>query len=271
MRHAILLPPSKGQVSGGRGAPWTPDGSVLDADRDVVMRSLVSSMQRSSGATLTKVLDARGDTLDAARATNRLVASAPTMPAIVRYDGVLYGELGYAALPAPARRRLDRSVLIFSALHGVVGARDPLPEHRLGFGASLDGLGRLSTWWRPELTAALAPRVEGAVVWDLLPAEHEAAIDWGGLDPRRRVTVRFLDASGRTVSHWNKLLKGSLVRWLAETGATDPARVAELRHAQGYRLDLDASEDLARRVDVVLAPGANPEELRRQAELRWAA
>jgi glycosyltransferase involved in cell wall biosynthesis len=36
-------------------------------------------------------------------------------------------------------------------------------------------------------------------------------------------------------------------------------------------LDLDASHDLAGRVDAVLAPGADPVELRRQAELRWAA
>jgi hypothetical protein len=36
-------------------------------------------------------------------------------------------------------------------------------------------------------------------------------------------------------------------------------------------LDLDASEDLTGRVDAVLAPGADPVDLRRQAELRWAA
>ena len=238
---AILLPPSKGQVSGGRGAPWTPDGSVLDADRDVVMRSLVSSMQRSSGATLTKVLDARGDTLDAARATNRLVASAPTMPAIVRYDGVLYGELGYAALPAPARRRLDRSVLIFSALHGVVGARDPLPEHRLGFGASLDGLGRLSTWWRPRITAELAERLAGTVVWDLLPGEHSVAWSPSHVPMRRHVIVRFVDAQGRTVSHWNKLLKGALAAHLAREGFSDPAVLESFDHPTGHRWDPDAT------------------------------
>ena len=51
-------------------------------------------------------------------------------------------------------------------------------------------------------------------MWDLLPNEHAAAMDWAAGAPARRVTVRFLDAEGRTVSHWNKLLKGSLVRWL---------------------------------------------------------
>jgi hypothetical protein len=36
-------------------------------------------------------------------------------------------------------------------------------------------------------------------------------------------------------------------------------------------LDLEDAHDLAGRVDAVLAPGADPQELRRQAELRWAA
>jgi hypothetical protein len=104
-------------------------------------------------------------------------------------------------------------------------------------GARLERTGRLSTFWRPKLSAALAPRVAGAVVWDLLPIEHAAAVDWSVLEPRTRVTVRFLDREGKVVAHWNKLLKGSLVRWLVETGTTDPAALADLPHPQGYRLD----------------------------------
>jgi len=79
-------------------------------------------------------------------------------------------------------------------------------------------------------------------VWDLLPNEHAAAIDWAALTPRRRVTVRFLDRNGRTVSHWNKLLKGSIVRWLVEGGFPDPADLADLDHPQGYRFDPTASD-----------------------------
>jgi cytoplasmic iron level regulating protein YaaA (DUF328/UPF0246 family) len=247
-----LLPPSKGQVSGGRGAPWTPDGSALDTEREAVMRALVATMQRSSRATLSKLLDARGETLDAAQAANLVVARVPTMPAIVRYDGVLYGELGYPALPVAARRRLDRSVLIFGALHGVVGARDPLPEHRLGFGASLSGLGRLASWWRPRITDALAERLAGTVVWDLLPGEHAVAWDPARVPMRRHLTVRFLDAQGRTVSHWNKLLKGALVAHLAREGFADPAVLESFTHPTGYCWDPDATLTDERRTTYVM-------------------
>ena len=252
MRHAILLPPSKGQVHGGRGAAWNPDGSALDVHRIAVMRALTSTMERSSKATLAKVLGARCDTLDAARAVNRVVASAQTMPAITRYDGVLYGELGYATLPVADRRRLDRSVLIFSALHGVVRARDPLPEHRLGFDASLIGIGRLAAWWRPRITAALSEQLAGSVVWDLLPGEHAAAWDPGVVPMRRHIQVRFVDANGRTVSHWNKLLKGALAAHLADAGFDDPAVLESFDHSTGYHWDPDATVTDGRHTSYVI-------------------
>ncbi len=228
VRTVVLLPPSEGKAQGGRGQVWTPGtGSFPELD------------------------DARNRVLAALGPTST-VADDPTLPAIERYTGVLYKELDAATLTPVGKRRLTRQVLVVSGLWGLVGPRDPIPAYRLKMSARLDGIGRLSTWWRPQLTAALAPRVRGAVVWDLLPIEHAAAIDWEQLGPRRRVTVRFLDANGRTVSHWNKLLKGSIVRWLAETGVTEPAELAGFEHPQGYRFDPVSSQLDGPVVSVVL-------------------
>ena len=174
---------------------------------------------------------------------------APTRPAIERYTGVLYRELDAASLDAPARRRLNQQVLIASGVFGLVAPRDPVPDYRTKMGDRVTPMGRLATWWRPQLTAALAERVKSAEVWDLLPAEHAAALDWNQLQPRRRVTVRFVDHRGVTVSHWNKLLKGSLVRWLVEGGGPD---LAAFEHPQGYRLDRRASRSVAARDELVL-------------------
>ena len=212
-RTVILIPPSEGKADGGGGVPYRP-GTLALADLD----------------------QARAEILTALGADHPL-HTAPTTPAVERYTGVLYQELDAASLRGTPRRRLRRDVLIASGLWGFVAPSDPIPDYRLKMGARLEPLGKLSTWWRPHLTAALEGRTRGATVWDLLPNEHAAAIDWSGLNPRRRVTIRFLDASGRTVSHWNKLLKGSIVRWLAETGETDPRALDDFDHPQGYRLD----------------------------------
>lgn len=215
----ILLPPSEGKADGGDGAPWvvgTMADDALDASRRAVLRAAV-----------------------AAGATRK---GAPTRPAMERYTGVLYKELDWASLPAAARRRGSTQVCIASGLWGLVAPDDPIPHYKLKMSASLEGLGRLSTWWRPRLAPVVAQRAEGAVVWDLLPNEHEAAMDWSIAAPAQRVTVRFADAHGRTVSHWNKLLKGSLVRWLLTERPVGPHALAEFDHPLGYRLDPAASE-----------------------------
>ena len=215
---AILLPPSEGKAPGGRGRPWRPGASALpalDAARSTVLEALA----------------AQGDD----------VASAPTRPAIDRYIGVLYQHLDWRSLPPEAKALGSRTVLIASGLWGLSAPRDPLPDYRLKMGASLPPLGKLSTWWRPHLTAALAERLAGRLVWDLLPNEHAAAWVPAEVPARRRVTVRFVDARGRTVSHWNKLLKGALVRHLLTARPSGPEDLVDWAHPSGYRVDAAAS------------------------------
>jgi cytoplasmic iron level regulating protein YaaA (DUF328/UPF0246 family) len=179
--------------------------------------------------------------LAAAVAAGATARRAPTLPAMERYTGVLYKELAWAALPAGARRRGERQVRIVSGLWGLVAPTDPVPHYKLKMSAAVGDLGRLASWWRPRLAPVVAERVGGAVVWDLLPNEHEAAMDWAACAPAQRITVRFLDAEGRTISHWNKLLKGSLVRWLLTTQPAAPAALDAFEHPLGYRLDRAAS------------------------------
>jgi cytoplasmic iron level regulating protein YaaA (DUF328/UPF0246 family) len=86
----------------------------------------------------------------------------------------------------------------------------------------------------------LDEHVDGRIVWDLLPGEHAAA--WPSTNaPRHRIAVRFLDdveRDGRrelvTVSHWNKLLKGALVRHVVGRQLRDPDGLADFEHPQGY-------------------------------------
>ena len=95
-----------------------------------------------------------------------------------------------------ARRRLRGTTLVVSGLWGAAALADPIPDYRLKMSARLDPLGRMATWWRPHLTAALADRLAGRVVWDLLPAEHAGGVgpgcgavgptDHGAVHHRRR-------------------------------------------------------------------------------------
>lgn len=211
----ILLPPSEGKAPGGRGAPWAPGRSRLP-ELDAARKDVLAALGQG-------------------------VAGARTMPAIERYTGVLYQQLDWPSLPPAARRLGNRTVLIASGLWGLSAPADPIPAYRLKMSARLDGVGGLASWWRPTLTAALAERLAGRLVWDLLPGEHAAAWTPDAVGYARRVTVRFVTRDGRTVSHWNKLLKGALVRHLLTERPRGPADLAGWAHPSGYCVDLEAS------------------------------
>ena len=247
----ILLPPSEGKASGGRGEPWQPGSTsspTLDVRRQQVLVALARAM-KGSGVSRAKLLGVKGVALAAATEADLLAATAPTLPAIERYTGVLYDALDAASLPARQKKRLAEQVVIFSGLWGASMPGDPLPDHKVKMSAALAPLGKLSTWWRQPLTDALAPLVERRVVWNLLPIEHDAA--WappapgsgGPGAPTGVLTVRFLDETTArkgaartftTVNHWNKLLKGALVRHVLATGADEPDALSAFEHPEGY-------------------------------------
>lgn len=238
----ILIPPSEGKASGGSRTPWEKRArrtAVLDPARREVVSALMNAMSGDLDAR-TKLLGVgEAGTYEATR-TNLEIHAARTRPAIERYDGVLYGALDHATLGPTERRRLNAQVLIFSGLWGAVAPDDPIPDYKCKMGASLAPIGKLSTWWRPRLAELLDERSAGRVVWNLLPNEHDAAYV-PSTATRQVLRVRFLDDVHRNgarelvaVNHWNKLLKGSLVRHLLTTQLSGPDGLERFTHPQGY-------------------------------------
>ena len=249
----LLLPPSEGKQPGGTGPRWQAgmiSFPVLDPHRVIIESALIVAMGRHE-PDRSKLLGVKGKALAAATTANLDIHHSATMPAIDRYTGVLYDALDVGSLSTRDRKRLSKQVLIFSGLWGVVRPDDPIPDYKLKMGASLIPVGKLSSHWRDPLTHAIARVANGAVVWDLLPNEHDAAwsppLPGPGPDaPHSILTVKFLDEQKRAkgaprtftaVNHWNKLLKGALVRHVLATGANEPDALGQFTHPEGYVYD----------------------------------
>src|SRR5690606_14645579 len=140
----------------------------------------------------------------------------------------------------------------------LVAPQDPIPDYKLKMGASLPPLGRMSTWWRPTLSPFLDELAADRVVWNLLPTEHTAA--WrSGNTAKAVIRVRFLDDVERkgqrelvTVSHWNKLLKGALVRHVVDGQVDDPEALVDFEHPQGYVYRPDLTVQDGNTIDIAL-------------------
>jgi cytoplasmic iron level regulating protein YaaA (DUF328/UPF0246 family) len=240
----VLLPPSEGKASGGTGPPLDLEALSFPALTPVrhTLLSTVERLAREQPDELRLALGLSERQADVV-ATNGLLTTSPTRRAAARYTGVLFEALGYRTLSSAGRRRANGSLLVSSALFGLVRPTDRIPSYRLSGSTVLPGLGGLARLWRPVLEPEL--RDMGGLVIDLRSGTYAALAR-----VPRAVAVRVLRETGgrRTVvSHDNKYTKGRLARALCESGARTVAEVAEAGRSVADVVEVDG-----RRVDLVL-------------------
>jgi uncharacterized protein len=210
----VLVPPSKSMQPGGRGQVRPGSGTFrrLSGTRRELVAAVADRLAAEPERAAT-LFGATGALLDRAQlAFDRLASwTAPALPAVERFTGVVWDHLDPSTLDDQARSHL----LVPNAVMGLSAGLDPVPDHRLGFATSVGCLGRLDRWWRPRLTEVLADALSSAgTLVDMLPQEHAAAIDLEALAARGRVVhVRFLSPGGRAAAgHAAKAVKGIAAR-----------------------------------------------------------
>ncbi|MEU4109452.1 peroxide stress protein YaaA [Streptomyces sp. NPDC027717] len=242
----VLLPPSEGKASSGRGAPLKPESLSLPglaAARQAVLAELVELCAGDEE----KARDVLGlsEGLRGEVAKNAGLLTAGARPAGEIYTGVLYDALGLATLDPAAKRRAARSLLVFSGLWGAIGVTDRIPSYRCSMGVKLPGLGALAGHWRAPMAEVLPEAAGDGLVLDLRSAAYAAAWKPKGEVAGRTATVRVLHAPTRkVVSHFNKATKGRIVRALLTEGAApkDPAELVVALRDLGYEVEAAAPE-----------------------------
>ena len=258
----VLLPPSEAKAPGGTGAAVGRRPALSTPGLAAARAALIAALRRAAAADPTGT--AAGLRLPpalagAALAANRAVATAPSLPALDRYAGVLYAALGAAHLSPAARARAETEVLVFSGLWGVVRGGDPVPDYRVPAAGSVPGLGSVTAHWRAPLAATMPALVGDQAVLDLRSTDYRAMWRPDRALAERVVTVRVLAERGtgaarRTgpVSHHAKQVKGRLARHLlagrrhhreplaALTDAADALalRLVDTSTARGQSVDL---------------------------------
>jgi uncharacterized protein len=225
----ILLPPSETKRPGGVGISidraaiiW----AALDQTRERVISALQSVSQTEELSVRALKLGKRSVT-EAAK--NLSLWTAPTMPALQRYTGVLYDALNYAELSEAAMQRAERQLFIQSALFGLLPAMEQIPDYRLSADSKLPGINLKSLWTQAH--AAVWPRMLGPILD--MRSESYVALNPVPKD-RESYFVEVLDrAQGRALNHFNKKAKGAFVRSALENGLDSIADIAEVASKVG--------------------------------------
>lgn len=175
---------------------------------------------------------------DAEIARNAALRTAPTMPAIHRYTGVLYDALNIDSLRGAAEVRARSRLAVVSALFGLVRADDLIPAYRLSASSRLPGRPTLAARWRPVLEPVLSEIAEQDLVVDLRSGPYAALGKVPGA-VSVEVVAEHPDGRRTVVSHSNKMHKGRLARVLSTSRAEpcDAAAVAAVCRRAGMRVE----------------------------------
>lgn len=258
----VLLPPSEGKFAPRRGRPLDLDSlsfPELTSTREKVLDALVELTAGDAQGALRVLGLSPRQTDEVAR--DSALLTAPTAPAGRIYTGVLYDALDLATLDPAAKRRAQRSLLVFSALFGVLRLGDRIPAYRLSGDTTLPPLGTLAGVWREPLAVTMSTAAARGLVVDLRSGAYAALWRPTGDIARRTVAVRVLqelpDGSRAVVSHFNKATKGRLVRaWLTDGAEPrDADGLADACEKAGMVAELASPVPPAgvRRLDVIVS------------------
>ena len=239
----VLLPPSETKRAGGDGPELriTELGAAtLNPLRETLVDELIHLAADPVASRRALGISAKQD---AEIMRNAALRSAPTLPAIQRYTGVLNDAFEFGSLRPAETARGRARLAVGSALFGLLGADDLIPAYRLSAGSTLPGRPGLATRWRPVLEPVLAELVTRDLVVDLRSGAYAglARVD-GAVEVD--VVTEHPDGRRTVVTHFNKSHKGRLARTLAATRSEpdDAAAVAALARRAGMRVERTGNE-----------------------------
>jgi len=209
VKPLVLLAPSEEKKNGGHTGKLTETPA-----QKWVREKLVELVVHGGPDACARAFAVKGGSL--AKACEEALAlrhPVPLMAALDRYQGVAFGALDAASLP----KKTWKQVFILSNLRGLVRGDEMVPPYKLKLG----GIPRLKAHWQNHLKPQLAAIPKGPL-WELLPGDHADLLrDW----ERPRHMVEIVNEEGKTISHFSKLYRGRVARWILEHEQGEPSKV----------------------------------------------
>ena len=138
---------------------------------------------------------------------NQSIFKEKCVPAINRYTGVVYENIGWESLSKKAQSYLNNHIMIFSGLFGMLQPLTPIPNYKLKMNVL-----SLQHHWSPILSEALSKE---KLIIDLLPQVHRKA--YKANKNVFKVDFSVIKKGKKTAAgHFGKSVKGQFIKFLAE-------------------------------------------------------
>ena len=224
----ILIPPSEGKT---KAKPT----NILFSDTNFRFEREVSQVVRLleliDDEDLRSVYGTSAEKALMFHRQNQDIFNSPCAPAIERYTGVVYEHIDWPSISNTAKDYMEKNVLIFSGLFGLLSPKTPIPDYKLKMNVL-----SLQHHWNPILTKVLN---DEKMVVDLLPQVHRKAYT-----PNKN-NVTFIDflilnkGKKSAAGHFGKAVKGEFIRYIAENNINKIDDFAGFEY-EGFKWDGEA-------------------------------
>jgi len=202
----ILFSPSEGKKSGGTTQKSKLFGAtdarneILKAYNDIIKATDQERIQSLFG--IKKWSECEPYLQD--------IFTAPTMPAVERYNGVAYEYLDYENLDTAAQEYLQKNLIIFSNLYGPILGGDTIANYKVKQGNSVGTIAP-EKFYKERFSYQLDLFLTGSEILDLRAGYYDKFYK----TTRDYTTLKFLK-KGKTVSHWAKAYRGIVLKDIAK-------------------------------------------------------
>jgi cytoplasmic iron level regulating protein YaaA (DUF328/UPF0246 family) len=202
----ILFSPSEGKNSGGDekkkelfGATNARD-EILNEYNKIILSDDEEQIKKLFG--IKKFSDAQIYIND--------IYNSNLMCAIQRYQGVAYDYLEYNSLTLEAQKYLKQNTIIFSNLYGAILGGDTIANYKVKQGNDIGSISP-DKFYKDRFTYQLDLYLAQDEILDLRAGYYDKFYKIS----KPHTTLKFLK-NNKTVSHWAKAYRGSILRELAK-------------------------------------------------------
>lgn len=226
----ILLPPSETKAIGGDkpSLAESPIRDNLSDSREQIINALIKLCgDRDKAIKALKLGPKQHQDVD----RNLEIYSAPTMPAVDRYTGVLFDAL---KLEGPVK---GKALLIQSALFGLIPASTPIPYYRFSWDSKLDGI-NLKKHWQQAHEHFFE---DGQTVLDMRSKSYQELAPVSNAERWVvEVLVEYKNGTRKPLNHFNKKAKGVFARFADSEDLNSIQQVPEIAQMAKQKAEIDA-------------------------------
>lgn len=234
----ILLPPSEGKIEGGEN-----NFKNLNKNSEELIKFLQENISKEETTKLEKAFKVKDKNLDKALHLLNNIQNEKTLPAIKRFNGVMFKAINYDSMSKVQKNNFNNKVLFIDGLFGILKPQNLIPNYKLPIDAKINTI-KIDKYWRGKLEKYFVEEFDNSLIIDILPNAHRKVLTIPSNCEYYKITFAELKNNKlKEAGHLSKKLKAELIQYLMNQENISKNDLLNFVHEEGYSFSEEFSKE----------------------------